>query len=112
MKKHVLATILAIGGGVAALADIDAAIAGTACVQNSTNNTLFVILSSSSGKAERTFRIGDKICQSAADGDPMSVNILPYGGARFGCKADLEEDKTMVLLNFSTMNKCEFLVEE
>ena len=82
--------------------------AEAACVRNDTHKTLYVIMTSTSGKLEQTFQSGSTICQSVPKGTQTKVNILPFGGARFGCRTDIDAEQTVGLDQFSTMNKCHF----
>ncbi len=86
----------------------ETAAANAACVRNDTSKTLYVIMSSSSGKLERTFYSGETICKAVPKREKAKVNILPFGGARFGCRTEILADQTVGLTQFGTMNKCAF----
>ena len=79
-----------------------------ACVKNDAGRNLFIVMASDAGRIERSFLSRDRLCQPAPDGEQVRVSILPYGGARFGCRIDLVGDEISTLLRFDTMNKCKF----
>ncbi len=82
--------------------------AEAACVRNDTPKNLYVVMSSSAGMLERTFVAGATVCLPVGKGLKAKVNVLPFSGARFGCRTEIRSGQTVGLDQFGTMNKCHF----
>lgn len=83
-------------------------IALAACLQNQSDRTVYVTLSSSFGQKSGNLTVGERMCVKTDKGRKAVAKIVPYGGARFGCKSDIGDSKTSVLVRFGTMNNCSF----
>lgn len=108
MKRYALGDILKSFVIVAGTLGIFATSADAACLVNNAGRTVYAIVTSPEGRMERKLPVGDKVCKDVGKKGDVRFNILPYGGARFGCRLDLKGEETSILVRFSTMNKCDF----
>lgn len=109
MRTPLLSTLLSIGkmsvlAGACLFALSQIALA--ACLQNQSDRTVYVTLSSSLGQRAGNVTVGEQICVKVDQGHKAVAKIVPYGGARFGCKADIKDRQTSILVQFGTMNNC------
>ncbi len=82
--------------------------AEAACVRNDTPKNLYVVMSSGAGTLERTLVAGATVCLPVGKGLKAKVNVLPFSGARFGCRTEIRSGQTVGLDQSRTMNKCHF----
>jgi hypothetical protein len=80
-----------------------------ACLENGAGRTLYILMQSEYGDIERNLPVGDVICLNVEEKVRVDANILPYGGARFGCRFQLSGKERFVVTEFHTMNKCRYL---
>jgi hypothetical protein len=83
--------------------------AHAACLENQADRTVYVTLQSSRGQQTGSLMVGNRLCVPTGKGKKAVAKIVPYGGARFGCKAEIVGDETAVLTRFGTMNDCDFV---
>nr|WP_319485263.1 hypothetical protein [uncultured Cohaesibacter sp.] len=83
--------------------------ASAACLENGAGRTLYILMQSENGDIERNLPVGDVMCLNVEEQTKVDANILPYGGARFGCRFKLKGKEQFVITEFHTMNKCKFL---
>ncbi len=83
--------------------------ASAACLENGAGRTLYILMQSENGDIERNLPVGDVMCLNVEEKIKVDANILPYGGARFGCRFKLKGKEQFVITEFHTMNKCKFL---
>nr|WP_319388940.1 hypothetical protein [uncultured Cohaesibacter sp.] len=83
--------------------------ASAACLENGAGRTLYILMQSESGDIERNLSVGDVICLDVEEKTRVDANILPYGGARFGCRFQLNGQERFAITEFHTMNKCKLL---
>ena len=94
-----------LGTGLVLLASMSA---DAACLRNDAGRTLYATIQSSAGRIEQNIRAGEEICQRVSSRTMVIVNVMPFGGARFGCRAEMKGDEKLTLTHFGTMNKCRF----
>nr|WP_321444374.1 hypothetical protein [uncultured Cohaesibacter sp.] len=82
--------------------------AEAACVRNDTPKSLYVVMKSKASRVERTFVGGETVCLTVGKREKAKVNVLPFSGARFGCRTEIRAGQTVGLDQFGTMNKCHF----
>ena len=108
MKRQNLIGAFASVAIVFGLAGLSSQEAEAACIKNETGRTLYVMMTSKAGKLAQNLITGTQVCQKISQNTDVVVNILPYGGARFGCRKEMKGGDTAILRRFHTMNKCAF----
>ncbi|WP_319529149.1 hypothetical protein [uncultured Cohaesibacter sp.] len=87
---------------------VEAGASQAACLVNFADQSLIVFMKSPGERIEQSVPIGTRVCQTVSKQVVVQVNIVPYIGARFGCRTEIRGQDIVNLRSFSTMNKCQF----